>query len=67
MTPNAQHKRAERERRKAAGEVRCEVWLDKQAQADLDKISSLCDGSKENAIVNALWSLACKLRDPRND
>ena len=27
MTPNAQHKRAERERRKAAGEVRVECWL----------------------------------------
>lgn len=27
MTPNAQHKRAERERRKAAGYKRVECWI----------------------------------------
>lgn len=48
MTPNAQHKRAERERRKAAGEVRCEVhvsaddhaWL---KQVALDNEASVAD------------------------
>lgn len=39
MTPNAQHKRAERDRRKAAGDVRCEVWLSAQDVAWLKSAS----------------------------
>ena len=38
MTPNAQHKRAERERRKAAGEVRVEVWLSPQSVEYLEYV-----------------------------
>lgn len=62
MTPAAQHKRDERARRREHGEKRCEVWLGKQAQEDLDLIASHCDGDKQNAIANALWTTACKLR-----
>lgn len=36
MTPNAQHKRAERERRKAAGEVRMEFWMTPDMVSDLE-------------------------------
>lgn len=54
MTPNAQHKRAERERRKAAGEVRCEAWLDRLAQEDLARIMRDRSMSKEDAIHVAL-------------
>lgn len=54
MTPNAQHKRAERERRKAAGYKRVEVWLDPLAQHNL---ASLTDkyGGKDEAVCAALW------------
>lgn len=38
MTPNAQHKRAERERRKAAGYKRVELWLPK---ADADTLRDM--------------------------
>lgn len=44
MTPNAQHKRAERERRKAAGEVRVEFWMTPEMVSDL------------NALMHAHWT-----------
>lgn len=37
MTPNAQHKRAERERRKAAGDRRMECWMSADNAVWIDK------------------------------
>lgn len=39
MTPNAQHKRAERERRKAAGEVRVETWVSAKSMKWLEAMA----------------------------
>lgn len=55
MTPNAQHKRAERERRKAAGEARVEVWLSADDVAHLkDMIKHLGPGYGYADISSAI-------------
>lgn len=51
---NAEHKRAERERRKAAGEVRCEVWLDDVAQKDLALLMKEQGMTKEDVLRTGL-------------
>lgn len=56
MTPNAQHKRAERERRKAAGDRRVELWLDDAAQKDLAAIMKEQGMTKEDALCTGLMA-----------
>lgn len=47
-------KRAERERRRANGEVRCELWLDDGAQQDLSAIMKAGGMTREDAICTAM-------------
>lgn len=55
-TTKAATKRAERERRRANGEVRCEIWLDAVDRARLERITA---GNyrltKQEAISHALF------------
>lgn len=55
MTPNAQHKRAERERRKAAGDRRLEIWVGKREYEDLQWIMDEKGYSPEIAVSMALY------------
>lgn len=53
MTPNAQHKRAERERRVARGDKRVEIWLEKDQLEWLDM-----DGmTPQQSVMFALYRL----------
>lgn len=60
MTPNAQHKRAERERRRKAGERRVELWLDDAAQKDLAAIMQ-SGMTKEDALCSGLMAYRYKM------
>ena len=59
MTPDALHKRAERQRRREAGEVRVEVWLSAEAIAVLDA-NCIMSGSSRSQVMN--WIL-----EPKDD
>ena len=50
MTPDALHKRAERQRRREAGEVRCELWLDQDTLLKLDLFASSQDVGRSAAV-----------------
>ena len=63
MTPDALHKRAERQRRREAGEKRIEVWLDDEGQRDLAYLQEQTAGNASYAIHCALWSLANYYRE----
>lgn len=57
MTPNAQHKRAERERRVARGDKRIEVWVSRRTQEGIADILDNSGGdllSVEEAIAHAV-------------
>ena len=60
MTPNAQHKRAERERRKAAGYKRVEVWVGPRQQTHLDFLirKQACDVNEaiNRAITDSVFA-----------
>lgn len=65
MTPDALHKRAERQRRREAGEVRCELWLDGRDQAYIKVIGdTFADGlTNQQAIQYALaFTAAMKVK-----
>lgn len=61
MTPNAQHKRAERAARVERGDTRCEVWLSPRAQARLERIMKARRFSKEEAVDLALATCFTRL------
>jgi len=48
-------KRAERQRRKDAGEVRVEVWLDQFRAKDLEEIMKSQGHTREDAVSFALY------------
>lgn len=60
-TTKAATKRAERERRRANGEVRCEVWLDDAAQKDLAAVMRAYAMTREDAICTSLMTMRCSM------
>lgn len=54
MNPETIRKRAERLRRKEAGEVRCELWLTPQHQSDL---SAIMDAMGLNQAEAICWAI----------
>ena len=58
MTTPTERKRAERQRRKQAGETRIDVWLDPAARADL----ALIQNGKHNAQDAVVTAIAYAAR-----
>lgn len=54
MTPAAQHKRAERQRRRGAGEVRVEVWLPGDVAEKIDRYCALTNQARTDVLAHAL-------------
>lgn len=54
MTPDALHKRAERQRRREAGEVRVEVWLRKDQIQALDWYCESAKKTRSDVIDAAI-------------
>lgn len=50
MTPDALHKRAERQRRREAGEVRVEVWLAADEAAWVNQVASDNNNSRAEIV-----------------
>lgn len=48
-------KRAERQRRREAGEVRVEVWLDEPTLARLDMIAGQLNVQRSSAVETLIW------------
>ena len=64
MTPDALHKRAERQRRSEAGEVRVEVWLDQKTFDQLKWLEENFDESRAEVITIAVqWLRSAHERD----
>ena len=59
MKSPASRKSAERQRRKDAGEVRVEVYLDADTMADLSAIMRYREDSREDAIKAAIYQCRC--------
>lgn len=53
-------KRAERQRRREAGEVRVEVWLSPGGHADLKWLCAQVGEAQAYVIESALWALRHK-------
>lgn len=60
-TTKAATKRAERERRRANGEKRVEIWLNDAAQKDLAAVMSAYAMTREDAICTALMTMRCSM------
>lgn len=54
MTSDTLRKRAERQRRREAGESRCELWLTPQHQSDL---SAIMDAMGLNQAEAICWAI----------
>lgn len=62
-TTKAATKRAERERRRANGEVRCELWLVERDMARLQRIMDHYDTTQAQAIKHALVKANLYIQD----
>lgn len=58
---DADRKRAERQRRKQAGEARVEVWLSSSSQARLSALCKETGMSQADVITAALFALQPKV------
>lgn len=65
MTPDTIRKRAERQRRKQAGEVRVEVWLDPAETSFIDWIAD--EGARSEAVRLCIRNLMKDMTDDQPD